>query len=281
MENKTKVLYRTYGGSIGPRKIKIEIPGFAGESNDHGNGSKAQPFHCLPFVDGSTYGLELIYHFETTTIVKNIKGKIVFEGDWSKEKLTAKYSNIPPFGLFADGHYGFTSSLDIQPPPDHIIRVEPHPSFYTDTTWSTPCAVPGHIQGEFWSSIFFVVFKSPLEGQQQIFQKGRPYAQIFILPKKVAYDIEEMPAAIKSKREKRNDIVFNNRRKIAKNVWKDNLNQEFDDKYKQLKMIFEKKGIEGVDEFLDKIVACPVIKGKLRYKLVNYKKLNKTKKGVK
>jgi hypothetical protein len=117
--------------------------------------------------------------------------------------------------------------------------------------------------------------------KQQIFQKGKPYAQIFILPKKVAYDIEEMPAAIKSKREKRNDIVFNNRRKIAKNVWKDNLNQEFDDKYKQLKMIFEKKGIEGVDEFLDKIVACPVVKGKLRYKLVNYKKLNKTKKGVK
>ena len=42
MEKKTKVLYRTYGTSISPRKIKIEIPGFAGESNDHTNGSKAQ-----------------------------------------------------------------------------------------------------------------------------------------------------------------------------------------------------------------------------------------------
>lgn len=40
-------------------------------------------------------------------------------------------------------------------------------------------------------------------------------------------------------------------------------------------MIFEKKGIEGVDAFLEKIVACPVMKSKLRYKLVNYKKLNK------
>ena len=89
--------------------------------------------------------------------------------------------------------------------------------------------------------------------------------------------IQEMPQDLKSKREKRNDIIFNNRRKIAKNVWKDNLNQEFDDKYKQLKMIFEKKGIQGVDEFLEKIVACPVMKSKLRYKLVNYKKLNKRK----
>jgi len=276
MEKKTKVLYRTYGTSISPRKIKIEIPGFAGESNDHTNGSKAQPFHCLPFVDGSTYGLELIYHFETTTIVKNIGGKIIFDGDWSKEKLNVKYSTIPPFGLFAEGHYGFTSSLDIQPPPGHIIRVEPHPSFYTDPTWSTPCAVPGHIHGEFWSSIFFVVFKSPLEGQQQIFQKGKPYAQIFILPKKVNYEIEEMPPEVRQKRERRNDIVFNNRRKIAKHNWRDNLNQEFDDNYKQLKMIFEKKGIDGVDEFLEKVL-CPVVKGKLRFKLVNYSKLNKKK----
>jgi hypothetical protein len=60
-------------------------------------------------------------------------------------------------------------------------------------------------------------------------------------------------------------------------VWKDSLNQEFDDKYKQLKTIFEKKGIAGVDEFLEKLVACPVVKGKLRYKLVNYNKLNKRK----
>jgi hypothetical protein len=163
------------------------------------------------------------------------------------------------------------------PPPGHIVRIEPHPSFYTDPTWQTPCAVPGHIQGEFWSSIFFVVFKAPLEGQQQIFQKGKPYAQIFILPKKVNYEIDEMPAEIKKSREKRNDIIFNNRRKVAKHVWKDSLNQEFDDKYKQLKTIFEKKGIAGVDEFLEKLVACPVVKGKLRYKLVNYNKLNKRK----
>ena len=86
-----------------------------------------------------------------------------------------------------------------------------------------------------------------------------------------------MSPETRKKREKRNDIVFNNRRKVAKHVWKDNLNQEFDDKYKQLKMIFEKKGIEGVDEFLEKIVACPVVKSKLRYKLVNFKKLNKKK----
>jgi hypothetical protein len=86
-----------------------------------------------------------------------------------------------------------------------------------------------------------------------------------------------MPAEIKKSREKRNDIIFSNRRKVAKHVWKDSLNQEFDDKYKQLKTIFEKKGIAGVDEFLEKLVACPVVKGKLRYKLVNYNKLNKRK----
>ena len=226
--NKIQINYRTYGKCIPPRRCAIHIPGWAGDATDHTNGSVAKPLHCIPFVEGSTYGVELLYSFDTTTYVTKKNGKILFEGEWEKEDLMGvKYDDIPPFGAFAEDHYGMTSSLDIHCPKDHIIRLEPHPSFYTDPTWSTPCAVPGHIQGEFWSSIFFVVFKSPLEGQQQIFQKGKPYAQIFILPKKVEYDIEEMSPETRKKREKRNDIVFNNRRKVAKHVWKDNLNQEF------------------------------------------------------
>jgi hypothetical protein len=249
--NKIQINYRTYGKCIPPRRCAIHIPGWAGDATDHTNGSVAKPLHCIPFVEGSTYGVELLYSFDTTTYVTKKNGKILFEGEWEKEDLMGvKYDDIPPFGAFAEDHYGMTSSLDIHCPKDHIIRLEPHPSFYTDPTYSIPWVVPGHIQSEWWSSIFFVVFKAPPEGHTHVFQKGKPYAQMLVLPRKVDYSIEKMTKELEAERNQRNTLIFSNRKKYSKNIWKDSNGKEFDDKYKQIKNIFEKHGIEAVDKFL-------------------------------
>jgi hypothetical protein len=251
--NKFHIEYRTYGKALPPKRCAIHIPGWAGDGTDHTNGSVAKPLHCIPFVEGSTYGLELTYAFDTTTYVTKKNGEIIFEGDWQKEDLMGvKYDSIPPFGAFAADHYGMTSCLDLKIPKDYVLRIEPHPSFYTDPTYSTPWVVPGHIQAEWWSSIFFVVFKAPPEGHTHVFQKNIPYAQVLILPRKVNYNIEKMSNTTEKERSERNSLIFNNRKKYAKNIWKDSNGKEFDDKYKQIKIIFEKHGIEAVDQFLSK-----------------------------
>src|SRR5688572_32640765 len=73
-----------------------------------------------------------------------------------------------------------------------VVRVEPHPRFYTDATGTCPCAVAGHIHTAFWPRIFFVVFKAPWPGQTHVFRKDEPYAQLLVVPRKVLYDARPM-----------------------------------------------------------------------------------------
>lgn len=61
---KIDVLWRTRHKGLPPRPIKLQIPGWAGHDLNHGDGATPQPWHCPPFVDGSTYGLELLYPFD-------------------------------------------------------------------------------------------------------------------------------------------------------------------------------------------------------------------------
>lgn len=245
-----KIKYRTWFKGEKPRPIKLEIPGWAGDVNNHSNGDKPQPWHCPPFVEGSSYGLELIYPFDTEIKVVNIDGKIDFIGDFSNE-IPPNNTQFPPFIQFAPGHYGFTSSLDIEPPPGYIIRLEPHPKFYTDETGTVPLCVPGHIQGEWWPRIFFVVFKSPKPNEFHIFKKGNPYAQILILPKKQTYEIVEMSQTEANVRAIRDSKIMKYREIVAKNSWSDHLGNLFDDKYKVLSGVFAKGGLEAVDKCLD------------------------------
>ncbi len=240
-----------FKGSL-PERTKLEIPGWAGDSHDHSDGAKPQPFHCVPFLEAATYGLSLTYPFNTTCYVKNIDGKVTFEGEWDKEPAPDGVT-FPPFMTFAPGHYGFTSSLDIKCPKDYIIRIEPHPRFYTDSTGTAPVTVCGHIQGDWWPKVFFVVFRSPRPDETHIFRHNEPYAQILILPKKVSYEITEMTREESIKRSARDEKIKKYSKKIAKNSWSDYLNNGFDDKYKVLASIYAKEGEEGVDRFLESI----------------------------
>src|SRR5690606_23982786 len=148
---KLEVKYRLWYKGIPPKPIKLQIPGWAGENNDHSDGAKPQPWMCPPFVDGSTYGLELIYPFETECRITRKNNEVIFNGDFSKESVwddsrQAIPPGSPPFLSFAPDHYGMTSSLDIMPPENYCFRIEPHPRFYTDQTGECPIAVAGNIQ---------------------------------------------------------------------------------------------------------------------------------------
>lgn len=246
-----EVRFRTWYKGLPPQPIKLKIPGWAGKDHNHGNGAEPQPWHCPPFVEGSTYGLELLYPFENTCKVVNEDGKVRFEGDFSNE---IEEYNQPPFDVFAPGHYGFTSSLDIVGPPNHIIRLEPHPRYYTDDTWTCPCVVPGHIQSEWWSRIFFIVFKAPPVGCHHIFRYKEPYAQILVLPKKVSYEIYPMDHEENKQRTIMDSLINKSDKGLADNCWVDNLGHHFNDKYKVMARMFAKGGCPAVEQFVrDKV----------------------------
>jgi hypothetical protein len=243
-----EVRFRTWYKGLPPQPIKLKIPGWAGDSHDHSDGAKPQPWHCPPFVDGSTYGLELLYPFKSECKVVNDGGVVKFEGDFSSEQTEG--IKWPPFDVFAPGHYGFTSSLDIVGPPGYIIRVEPHPRYYTDTTWTCPCAVPGHIQSEWWSRIFFVVFKSPPPGNYHIFRYKEPYAQILILPKRVSYDICPMDYEETKARNNLDNLINHADKTLADNNWVDHEGHHFNDKYKVLGRVYAKGGQPAFEAFI-------------------------------
>lgn len=258
-----KIKYRTWYQGQPPQKIKLEIPGWGGKNNEHTDGSEAQPWHCTPFLDGSTYGLELLYPFDTECHVKIVEDKITFEGDFSAESSKTQPVKLPPFISFAAGHFGMTSCLDIQVPETHVLRIESHPSFYTDNTHTIPCVVPGHLQTAWWPKIFFVVFKFPLPGQTYIFKKNMPYAQIIVLPKKPVYSIDEMNETERNSRNLLDNKIVKNSNIFTKNAWRSNLGYDFDDKYKILSGIFAKAGTEGVINFVNNVKPKKTIKLKL------------------
>jgi len=233
-----KVKYRTYYKAIPPKRIKLDIPGWAGTPDKQVNGNKPQPWHCVPFVEGSTYGLELIYPFESECKVFNENDKLRFEGDFNGEN---PWGSGPPFSNFAPNHYGFTSSLDIQAPDGYVVRLEPHPRFFTDTIGTVPIVVPGHINS-WWAKIFFIVFKAPRPGEVHIFRKNEPYAQVLIVPQKVNYELSEMNEFEAANRAIIDAKISSYGKLISKNSWQDHQNNTFDDKYKQLAKVFAKEG---------------------------------------
>ena len=282
MSESIRVKYRTWHLGKSPKPIKLQIPGWAGSDLTHENGSKAQPWHCQPFVEASTYGLELVYPFSTECHVKMKNGELLFEGDFTEEnKIVAKDSvTLPPFMKFADGHFGMTSCVDIQVPDDMILRIEPHPRFYTDSTNTVPIAVAGHLQTSWWPKIFFVVFKNPSEGQKYIFRQDEPYAQILILPKKVHNDINEMTQNEIFSRLVQDKILTDEARKISGHSWKSDEGYKFDDKYKKLGSLASKHGCPFVQQHLESIKDNP--KSKIKRKLIkNENKTIQTKKETK
>src|SRR3954447_16221080 len=113
--DKLVVKYRTVHGAVPPRPIRMKIPGWGGSADlKMVNGSEPQPWHCPPFVDAATYGLELLYPYETECHVVNVNGDVRFQWDFAREpgvKLTGD-----EFGLFDPKpaqFYLFRTGVDI------------------------------------------------------------------------------------------------------------------------------------------------------------------------
>ena len=85
--------YRTAGKGLPPQPIRLDIPGWAGTAAKMEDGSAPQPWHCNPFVEGSTYGLELIYPYETECQVINDKGAVRIEWDYARERDSGASGN--------------------------------------------------------------------------------------------------------------------------------------------------------------------------------------------
>jgi len=252
MSEPIRVKYRTWYQGIPPKPIKLQIPGWSGHDHSPMEAGKIQPWQCPPFVEGNTYGLELLYPFDTECHIKVIDGKIQFEGDFTEElkKVAPFHIPLPPFKSFSPGYFGMTSCLDIDVPEGYILRLEPHPRYFTDDTDTVAAALPGHLQTQWWTRIFFVVFKYPRPGQTYIFRKNEPYAQVLVLPKKASYDLQPMTAEEVEARQKQDYQIAQHAQKISKSV-RTSHGHDFDHKYQILRTVYSKKGKEGVSEFLD------------------------------
>jgi hypothetical protein len=80
-----------------------------------------------------------------------------------------------------------------------------------------------------------------------------PYGKIIFVPKKVDYEIEDMPSSVSSKRILRDHFIGTLMKKISTNSWFDYLGHKFDNKYRVLANIATKYGEEGIDDFLSRL----------------------------
>lgn len=267
------IKYRSHVLDAKIQPIKLQMPGWSGIDKSKKSGSQAQPWHCTPFVEASTYGFELLYPYKSDLVVTNNNGKAEFDCDWSKDKLVFEQIGSCPVGNFANGHYGISSLLDIEVPEGHILRIEPHPKYFTDHTNETPCPVPGHLQTSWWASVFFVVFKLPAKGLKHVFKYNEPYAQVLILPEKQNINVEKMNNKEANERALLSSIIKNKRFKIS-TAWKDSNNNCFDDCYRNIANFAAKHGVEKTKEMIRSLQDFNVANKKIKNKLIIKKPRN-------
>jgi hypothetical protein len=246
--------YRTSAKGIAPRPIRMDVPGWAGIANKMEPGAAPQPWHCNPFVEGSTHGLELLYPMDQDCqVISDDAGKTRIAWEYAREGNGVTGGEVV---VFAPGFYLLNTMLDLRAPAGYALRTEPHPRFFTDTTGTVPLALIGHLQTEWWPKLFFVAFKCPPSGQRHIFRKGEPYAQLILVPRRVSYDLQPMIAAEAEQRRQAEAHFVAAAQHIARNRWHDHTGQTFNDKYKVLSRAFAKGGHEAVQEAVRNAMAA-------------------------
>ena len=217
---------------LAPRRTKMEIPGWAGDRSPRVNGSREQPWHCLLFSEGAQYGIEILYPFDFELRVSTRGGKLAIDGDFGEPPEPG--AEWPPFRNFGDGFYTHQVLLDIDPGEGYAMRVEPHPRFFIDRTGECPVAVPALIRN-WWPMLFFMVFKSPGEGQTHVFRPGEPMAQILIIPETAEFDMIEMTEEEQAERELRSRRIYAARSTLtADTTWVSETHTVFDGTYRHM-----------------------------------------------
>jgi hypothetical protein len=226
------VKYRSINPNLHPRRTRLEVPGWAGESEPRVDGSHEYPWHCVPFSEAARAGLEVPYPHEDELRVTTKDGTPIFEGDFldTPERVARR----PPFRSFGKQYYTYQILLDLKVEKGFAIKIETHPRFYTDTTGTVPIAVPALIR-HWWPMVFFVVFKSPAEGQTHIFRPGEPFLQITIVQEDVKFELVEMSEEEGAERELQSQRIYASRTTLSADTqWTSSTDTVFDGTYRRL-----------------------------------------------
>lgn len=174
------VKYRLFEPRLAPRRTKLEVPGWGGDKQPRADGAHEQPWHCMLFVEGAQYGIEIFYPYDNEVVVSRRNGGVWFEGDFGP--CPRDGIEWPPFRPFGPGYYTYQLLLDLKVDDNIAVRTEPHPRYYTSTNDDVPLAVPALLRTSWWPMISFVVFKAPPEGCVHVFRPGEPFMQLIFLP---------------------------------------------------------------------------------------------------
>jgi hypothetical protein len=227
------VKYRLFEPRLAPRRTKIEVPGWGGKSEPRRDGSHEQAWHCIPFIEGAQYGIELLYPYENELHVTKRSGRVVLEGDFGPDPVTGV--QWPPFRAFGEEYYTYQLLLDLEVADDMAIRTEPHPRFYTSAADDVPIAVPALLRTSWWPMISFVVFKAPPEGRTHIFRSGEPFMQILFLPAEPQFELVPMSEEEAAEREMRYRRIHASRDTLGKeSTWTSSTDTVFDATYRNI-----------------------------------------------
>ena len=226
------VKYRLLNSKLNPRRTRLEVPGWAGQSDPRADGSHEQPWHCIPFSEYARGGIEVCYPHDHEFHVSMVNGELIFDeliaDDGDPE------TDPPPFRRFGAEYFTYQILLDLKVDEGLALKTEPHPRFFTDTTNTVPVAVPALIR-HWWPMIFFVVFKSPTEGQTLIFRPDEPFMQISIVQADDKIDIVEMPEDEAAERELQSRRIYASRSTLtAETQWVSSTNTVFDGTYRRI-----------------------------------------------
>ena len=226
------VKYRSINPDLRPRRTKLEIPGWAGEPEPRTDGSHEYPWHCIPFSEAARAGIEVPYPYDEELRVTTKDGSLTFEGDFSDGPEPD--ARRPPFRSFGKQYYTYQILLDVKVEQGFAIKVETHPRFYTDSTGTVPIAVPAVLR-HWWPMVFFVVFKSPAEGQTHIFRPDEPVLQITIVQEDAKFELVEMSEEEAAERELQSRRIYASRETLSADTqWTSSTNTVFDGTYRRL-----------------------------------------------
>ena len=227
------VKYRLFEPRLNPRRTKVEVPGWGGQPEPRRDGSHEYGWHCMPFVEGAQYGIEVFYPYPNELHVTTRDGQVTLEGDFGPDPDTG--ANWPPFRSFGENYYTYQLLLDLQVPDDMAVRTEPHPRFFTSLTDDVPVAVPALLRTSWWPMISFVVFKAPPEGRVHIFRQGEPFMQMIVVPAEPDLELLPMSEEEAAERELRDRRIYDSRPTLAKDTtWLSSTNTVFDGTYRHI-----------------------------------------------
>jgi hypothetical protein len=228
-----KIKYRLFEPRLNPRRTKLEVPGWGGQSQPRRDGSHEQPWHCIPFSEAAQYGIELFYPFDNELRVTKRNGQVVLEADWGPDPQTG--INWPPFRTFGEGYYSYQLLLDLKVADDMAVLSQPHPRFYTSADDDVPLAVPALLRTSWWPMISFVIFKAPPEGRVHIFRPGEPFMQMLFVPAEPQFELVPMDQEEAAQRELRARRIYASRETLGKDSsWTSSTDTVFDATYRRL-----------------------------------------------